>query len=79
MFACDGRSPKAAEIRGNHWVEACLYLPDTQEQFRLHGTATLHGPETPDALLKEVRSCWALDSNSRVFMLWGMHRTQDVF
>ena len=50
----DGRSPKAAEIRRHPWVEACMHLPDTQEQFRLHGTASLHGADTPDELLRKV-------------------------
>ena len=32
-----------------------MYLPDTQEQFRLQGQASLHGADTPDDLLQQVR------------------------
>ncbi|KAK9844827.1 hypothetical protein WJX74_007370 [Apatococcus lobatus] len=60
LFQTDSRSPKAAEISLSSWVEACMYLPDTQEQFRLHGQASLHGADTPNDLLRQERCrAWA--------------------
>lgn len=67
FFITDFRSHKAAELERTPRAEACWYLRDTREQFRVRGRASLVGPEDPDPECRRRRSrAWAhLSDESR--------------
>jgi pyridoxamine 5'-phosphate oxidase len=71
-FAIDGRSVKAAELEQSPWAEACWYFHLTREQFRLGGTVTSVGCDSPDRILCESRSdVWrAMSDESRLAYTW---------
>ena len=46
-----------------------MYLPDTQEQFRIQGKASLHGADTTDDLLRQVRGCSPASPHERCWQL----------
>ena len=56
MFITDCRSKKVKDIRGNSSVEICWFFPDTSEQFRIQGHASLILPHSSVNIPQSLRS-----------------------
>ncbi|AMV39301.1 Npun_F5749 family FMN-dependent PPOX-type flavoprotein [Planctomyces sp. SH-PL62] len=72
VFTTDVRSAKRAEIAGNPHAAVCWYFPETREQFRIAGVASLVDATTSDANLREARDdLWAAQSEAtRLSFTW---------
>ncbi|MDC8831261.1 pyridoxamine 5'-phosphate oxidase family protein [Alteromonas gilva] len=68
-FISDIRSAKFAELTVQPNAAVCWYFTTTREQYRLNVTATIHTPETGNALCAEY---WqSLSRAGRQQFLWG--------
>uniref|UniRef100_A0A7S2ZQW3 Pyridoxamine 5'-phosphate oxidase Alr4036 family FMN-binding domain-containing protein n=1 Tax=Rhodosorus marinus TaxID=101924 RepID=A0A7S2ZQW3_9RHOD len=51
----DVRSEKIKHLKKNNWVEACWYMPETREQFRIQGLAHAVVASDEDAKMQDHR------------------------
>lgn len=84
QFVTDARSEKAVHIDHQPWGEACWYLPNTREQFRLAGSLILVSDTHPDPVLQKARqrSWQELSDAARSQFTWphpGKPRSDDGF